>query len=95
MVQMGRDATWDAMVAAADQLTREAGGLTSKVRAARRRSWVNRTVTEGLAIADNWTDAFEPVRRRNVLGGEWTSIQTVDEAAATVARFLRERPDFR
>jgi len=95
MVQMGRDATWDAMVAAAEQLTREAGGLTSKVRAARRRSWGNMTVTEGLAIADNWTDAFEPVRRRSTFGGQWTAIQTVDEAAATVGRFLRERPDFR
>ena len=95
MVQMGRDATWDAMVAAADQLTREAGGLTSKVLAARRRSWLNMTLTEGLAIADNWTDAFEPVRRRNLLGGPWTEIQSVGVAATTVGRFLRERPDFR
>jgi hypothetical protein len=92
---MGGDPTWDAIVAAADQLTRDAGGLTSKVEAARRRSWASRTLTEGLAIADHWTDAFEPVRRRGLFGGEWTTIQSVDEAAATVGRFLRERPDFR
>jgi hypothetical protein len=52
-------------------------------------------VTEGLVIADHWTDAFEPVRRRGLFGGEWTAIQSVDEAATTVGRFLRERPDFR
>ena len=91
---MGGDPTWDAMVAVAEQLTREGGGLRSKVQAARRRSWWTRTVTEGLVIADHWTDAFEPVRRRGLFGGEWTAIQSVDEAYTTVGRFLRERPDF-
>jgi hypothetical protein len=39
------------------------------------------TVTEGLCCGDNWTDVFEPVRRRRYLSKTWTPIQTVEEVA--------------
>ena len=90
-----RDLTWDAMVTVAERLNREAGGLTSHVRASRQRSWLTLTVTEGLEVADNWTEAFEAVRKRRLPRGAWTEIQPVAQAASTVGRFLRERPDLR
>ena len=87
------DPTWDAIVAAADRLNRDQAARTMRVAAERQRSWTNWSVTEGLAIGDKWTDAFEPVRRRGLTASAWTEVQPVERAAATVERFLRERPD--
>jgi len=87
------DSTWAAIVAAAERLTREPAGLALKVLPARQRSWTTLTVTEGFAVGDHWTDAFEPVRRRRMVSTTWTDVQPIETAAATVERFLRERPD--
>ena len=89
------DSTWAAMVEAAERLNREPAGLTHRVSAARQRSWTTLTVIEGFVIGDKWTDAFEPVRRRRMTSTAWTDIQPLEKAAATVGRFLRERPDLR
>jgi hypothetical protein len=87
------DATWQSLVAAAERLNRDRAAHTMHVVAERQRSWTMLTVTEGLAVGDKWTDAFEPVRRRKMTGSAWTEVQPVEKAAATVERFLRERPD--
>ena len=92
---MSRDLPWDAMVTVAERLEPLTEGTTLTVRARRRHSLL--WVTEGLEVVDNWTDVFEPVRRRwwwvprRVVG--WTEIQPVAEAASHVGSFLRERPD--
>jgi len=88
-----RDATWDAIVAAAERLNQDSAAHAMRVVPERQRSWTSWTVTDGFAIGDKWTDAFEPVRRRGLTGSTWTEIQPVERASATVARFLRERPD--
>ena len=87
------DATWQSIVAAAERLNRDRAAHAMHVVAERQRSWTMLTVTEGLAVGDKWTDAFEPVRRRKMTGSAWTVVQPVEKAAATVERFLRERPD--
>jgi len=51
------------------------------------------TISEGLAVFDNWTDVFEPVRRRPILGRRWRDVQAIEQAAEHVEAFLRERPD--
>lgn len=51
------------------------------------------SVTEGLEVADNWTEVFEPVRKRRRFTSRWTTLQPVQEAAAQIGTFLRERPD--
>ena len=66
---------------------------TLKVSAARRNGLLS--VTEGIEVADNWTDVFEPVRKRRRFTTRWTPIQSVQEAASQIGQFLRERPDLR
>lgn len=51
-------------------------------------------LAEGLQLRDNWTDIFEPVRRRHLLGN-WHELQTWDAALLAIERFLVERPDTR
>jgi hypothetical protein len=50
-------------------------------------------VVEGLAATNDWTDMFEPVRRRWLWSRRWHHLQSVDEAAACVEWFLKRRPD--
>ena len=97
---MGRDLTWDALVTVAERLDREASKADNprealSVRAARRRSSAWLSVSEGLAAANNWTDIFEPVRRRQWVGRRWREVQPIQQAAAKIGAFLRDRPDFR
>ncbi len=91
--QVTRDLIWAALYDVADRLNRRTSGSTLEVRAARRRSLLRWTVVEGLEVIDNWTDVFEPVRSRRLLGTAWTEIQPVQQAASKVGAFLRERPD--
>jgi hypothetical protein len=90
---MERDQTWAAMFTVAERMTAEhCAGDTLKIYAVTRRPNPV-TVVQGLLVADNWTDVFEPVRKRRVFGKRWTEVQPVDVAAANVGAFLRERPD--
>lgn len=89
---MARDPTWDAMASVAERLS---GHGSIGVRAARRRSWLTLTVTQGLAVEDNWTDVVEPVRKRHFLSARWEALQTGSEVASAVGHFLRDRPDVR
>jgi hypothetical protein len=51
-------------------------------------------VTEGLDAGDNWVYGLEqPVRWRRPFSLAWHEIQTIEEAAAEIERFLRDRPD--
>jgi hypothetical protein len=50
-------------------------------------------VVEGIAAEDNWTDVFEPVRRRRFFSGKWRYVQQVGDAGEHIEAFLRERPD--
>jgi hypothetical protein len=50
-------------------------------------------VVEGLTATNNWTDFFEPIRRRWLWSRRWRHLQSVEEAAAHVERFLQRRPD--
>ena len=90
---MARDLVWDAMVTVAGRLRPRAELQGLKVQASRRRSWLRLEVTEGLEAVDNWTDVFEPVRRRHFLTSNWSGVQPVQDAAASIGRFLDERPD--
>ncbi len=95
MEEDGRDAVWDAIVTVAARMNKrnEAEGL--EIAAHRERSVTKWAVTEGLHAGDYWTDVFEPVRQRGLLGGRWRDVQPVQEAAAKIGAFLRERPDLR
>ena len=66
------------------------GGLES---AAVRRTSRPGGVEDGLWVGDLSTDVFEPVRHRRRRGGPWVELQSVEEAAARLRRFLAERPD--
>jgi hypothetical protein len=90
-----RDLAWDAIVTVADRLSRQHESESISVKGARRRSLVGWSVTEGLETVDNWTDVFEPVRQRRLLGRTWTECQPVQQAASKIGTFLRERPDLR
>lgn len=80
------------MVTVAERLTRRyCQGETLSVEAVRRRLIFR--VIEGLQVADNWTDVFEPVRSRRWFSSRWREVQSVQDAAAQVGAFLRERPE--
>jgi len=91
----GASEGWAVITTTADRLNGAFGALTLQVRAARQWSWTTLTVTEGFAVVDNLTNMFEPVRRRRLPRWDWAEVQPVERAAATVERFLRERPDLR
>jgi hypothetical protein len=88
-----RDHTWAAMVDVTQRLDGRDPETMLVIRAARRRSLLRRSVTEGLEAVDKWTDLFEPVRRRRMFGRVWRELQPVQQAASHVGSFLRERPD--
>ncbi len=90
---MGEDPIWDALERAADRLTHKAGKVGFAVVSRRRKSLFGWRVVEGLWLGDDWTDVFEPVRWRRLLGDEWLDLQSVREAASNIEGFLRERPD--
>lgn len=90
---MARDLVWAAIYEVADRLNRRVGDSTLEVRATRRRSLLQWTVTEGIEVTDYWTDVFEPVRRRRLVSSKWQDMQPVQQAASNVGSFLRERPD--
>lgn len=87
------DQAWAAISEAANRLNQGLGDSTLEVRASRRRSLIMWSVTEGIEVIDNWTDVFEPVRRRRLLSSKWEEVQPVEQSAASVASFLRDRPD--
>jgi hypothetical protein len=84
---------WGAIREVADRLNQGVIDSTLEVRAARRRSLLTWTVTEGIEVTDNWTDVFEPVRRRGLMSTKWQEVQPVEQAASKVDSFLRDRPD--
>lgn len=90
--RVARDLTWDAMVTVAERLKPLTDGSTLTVRAGRQYSLLKWRVTEGLEVFDNWTDVFEPVRRRALWsplpGDRWKDIRPVQEAASHVGQFL-------
>ena len=90
---MERDQTWAAIYNVADRMNRRYTDTTLRVRPVRQRTLRAWRVVEGLRAADNWTDVFEPVRRRRFFGRRWTEIQPVQQAAAKIGRFIRDRPD--
>lgn len=90
---MENDSTWVAMEEAAERLSSLLlPDETLEVMALRRSTGLV-TVTEGLFVGDNWTDVFEPVRRRRYRSKTCTEIQSVEEAERGIEIFLRERPD--
>jgi hypothetical protein len=88
-----RDLAWAAIYEVADRLNQSIGDSTLEVRASRRRSFLSWSVTEGIEVMDNWTDVFEPVRRRRLMSSKWQEIQLVEQAASNIGSFLRDRPD--
>jgi len=90
-MESDRDLVWDALDTTAERLAKLTTG-TLVVRAFRSRP-LSLRVTEGLEVADNWTDLKEPVRWR--WSREWHELQPVQTAASKVGAFLRERPDLR
>jgi hypothetical protein len=92
-VGVTRDLPWAAIYKVADRLNQDVGDSTLDVRAARRRSFIRWTVTEGIEVMDNWTDVFEPVRRRRLMSDKWEEVQPVQQAASNIGSFLRDRPD--
>jgi site-specific recombinase XerC len=90
---VGSDSAWSAIYEVADRLNQGVGDSTLEVRASRRRSFLAWSVTEGIEVMDNWTDVFEPVRRRRLMSSKWQEIQPVEQAAANIRSFLRDRPD--
>lgn len=90
---MTRDLPWAAIHEVGARLSEHLAGTTLEVRAAWRRSLLRWRVVEGIQVVDNWTDVFEPVRRRHVLGSRWHEVQPVQDAASKIGQFLRERPD--
>ena len=90
---MGPDAIWDKMSAAALRLSDQyCKGDTLEVIADRRSTGLL-TVSEGLAVRDDWTDVFEPIRQRRILRERWNDVQTLEQATESIEIFLRERPD--
>jgi len=88
-----RDLVWDAMYEFAMRTEERAmkAGLT--VMAIRKRHLGSWSVVEGLWIGDNWSEVFEPVRRRRFFSKDWIEIQPVQTAASAIGYFLRHRPD--
>jgi hypothetical protein len=93
ILKMKRDAVWAEMSAAAQLLSDQyCKGDSLRVTANRRATGLL-TVSEGLAVQDNWTDVFEPVRKRRIYRNLWNDVQTLEQAARHIEVFLRERPD--
>ena len=86
------DAIARELLAAETELEGPAAACGLEVAAYRRTSASGR-VEDGLWVGDSSIDVFEPVRRRR--RGGWEEVETVQEAAALVRRFLSERPDLR
>ena len=80
------DLTSDAVVAVAQRLDVRAAAQGLRVCGALRRSWRQMEVVEGLHFGDRWTDVFEPVRRRRMLGARWYEMQPVADATSTSVR---------
>jgi hypothetical protein len=90
---MNRDAVWAEISAAAQLLSEQyCKGDTLRVTANRRATGLL-SVAEGLSAQDNWTDVFEPVRRRRIYRNRWNSVQKLEQAAEHIQVFLRARPD--
>ncbi len=89
-----RDTAWAEMLAVAQQLSSQYGkDDTLEVRANRQQTGLS-GVSEGLAVGDKWdNDVFEPVRHRRIFGRHWREVQTLEQAAEGIEKFLRERPD--
>ena len=93
VLEMKRDAVWAEMSAAAQLLSDQyCKGDTLKVTANRRATGLL-TVSDGLAAQDNWTDVFEPVRKRRIYRNRWNDVQSIKLAAEHIQVFLQERPD--
>lgn len=93
IVTMKPDGTWANMEQAARLLNDQyCEGDTLRVTANRRSTGLLK-VAEGLAVWDNWTDVFEPVRERRLWRGSWNTVQTLEKAAEQAEAFLRRRPD--
>ena len=92
-VAVTRDQAWAAIHEVANRLNAGVGDSTLEVRASRRRSFLGWSVTQGIEVTDNWTDVFEPVRRRRLMSSKWQEIQPVEQAASNIGSFLRDRPD--
>lgn len=90
---MTRDLTWDAIATACERMKDRADQEDLTVRPSTHRSWLRWEAVEGFEVINNWTEVFEPVRKRRLFAAGWTEIQPVQDAAANVARFLSERPD--
>jgi len=76
----------------ADRVNASDRGADLKVQACRKREWLI-TVVDGLWVGNEWTDVFEPVRRRSIFGDQWIELQPVGVAAAKIGDFLKRRPD--
>jgi hypothetical protein len=86
-----RDQTAAAMFTVSERMTsRYCEGTTLTVQPNTRGLF---KVVQGLLVSDNWTDVFEPVRTRRRFSDHWTEVQSVQDAAAKIGVFLRERPD--
>jgi len=57
------------------------------------RFWQGPFLSQGLGAYNNWTDVFEPVRRRWPLSHRWRPIQSPEEAVTKIEWFLTNRPD--
>jgi hypothetical protein len=87
-----QDETWVALTVEAARLAEQhCQGADVQVLPARRRE--RSTVQDGLWAGNDWVDFFEAVRERRSSGGDWISVQPVQDAAIAVVRFLQERPD--
>lgn len=87
----GESPLWDALVVAAKPLNELAKRDGLKVAAVQLTG--AGVVEDGLWAGDYWTDFFVAVRWRPRRSSTWEDIRSVDEAAADIATFLRERPD--
>lgn len=93
MTESPRDLTWDAMYTFAERMNGSGRADCLEVRPARRSTFTRFKVEEGLWVGDKWTDVFEPVRVRWMLGTSWRELQSVSEAAAKIGTFIDTRPD--
>lgn len=87
------DSTWDVLGRLSKSLSLEAAKQHLAVRASVHRDWFRLEVSQGIEVMDNWTEIFEPVRKRRFGSERWTDIQSPEKAAAKVRTFLLDRPD--
>jgi hypothetical protein len=74
----------------AERMRDRAEGQRLELKARRRRSLIHWSASEGFELTNRWTDVFEPVRSRHLIGGRWREVQPIQEAASKIGRFLRE-----